>query len=128
MLQSWDKWLTHFVWFRRKSNPLLPMQCWSELCCHKTCQITQHWLMRTGKDYDEKQESLLSTEQCYAPFFYFSGKHGNSCYNCIRCANYFIADDRKAQLASVFFKLIKETLDQLYSSKCIFHVESRCLI
>ena len=42
-LQSWKKWLTHFVWFRRKRNPFPPTQCWSESCCQKPCQIPQHW-------------------------------------------------------------------------------------
>ena len=90
-LQSLKKTVdTHFGWFRRKSNPFLPVQCWSESCCHKPCRIPQHWLMGRGRIVIKARTSAFYwTMSC--PIFDFSGKHGDSCKKFIRCANYLFS-------------------------------------
>ena len=71
------KWLTHFVWFRRKRNPF-PQRIVDPSHVSEALPHPQHWFDGAGKDYSKKGTSALCcTMSC--PIFYFNGKHGDSC-------------------------------------------------
>ena len=84
--QSRKNRLTHFVWFRRKRNPFPPMQCWSESCCQKPCQIS---LNGAGRIMIKARNSAFYRTMSRPIFSISVVRMGNVVINCIKCANFF---------------------------------------
>ena len=72
MQNSYNHGKKNFVWFERESDPspLSPNVMLIRVMLSEALQITQHWLMGVGKDYD-KSENLCFILNDVMPHFLF---------------------------------------------------------
>ena len=97
------KWLTHFVWFRRKKKPLSPNVMLIRVMLSEALPDPPTLIWWRWGRIMIKGENLCFLLNNVMPHFYFSGKHGDS----------FIASD----VPTIFFHDCRWSLSQW---KCVF--------